>query len=152
MKSWILAIVLALFAIAPFLYLAYHMHDTRAPVRAERPSLAIVEFQPQIQPTSLEVGSTFVIRAIDVRDGYRFTLNLDGVVDIDAHLPVATKDAAIPVVIDLFNSQTSPFPTATLLRSVDDGDYWIVNIQLTDANGERQSLVTYLRSQDMLLD
>ena len=89
MKTWILAILLGSIAIAPFLYLAYHMHEVRTP--RIRPSLAIVEFEPQTKPTSLEEGATFTIRAVNVLDGYRFALNLEGVASIEAHLPVATK-------------------------------------------------------------
>lgn len=152
MKTWLLAIILAAVAIAPFGYLAYYMYEERVPREREKPSLAIVEFQPEIKPTSLEVGATFTIRAVNVHDGYRFALNLEGVVSIVAHLPVATKEEAIPVVIELLNNTTPPPPTATLMRSVDGGDYWIADIHLNTMDGKRESLVDYLRGKDLLLD
>lgn len=150
MRTWILAIVLGAVAIAPFLYLGYYMREIRTPRQPQRASLAIVEFQPQSKPTSLEVGATFEIRAVNVYDGYRFVLNLEGVASVEAHLVTATRDDAIPVVIELLNSVTPPPPTATLLRSV-DGEYWIVDIQVTK-DGKRGSLVDYLRNKDLLLD
>jgi hypothetical protein len=147
-KTWILAVILGAVAIAPFLYLAYHMLDARAPKQG-RTSLAVVEFQPKIKPTAIEVGATFTVMSVSIHDGYRFSLNLEGA-DVEAHLPVATKEEAIPVVIDLLNSTTPPPPTVTLLRHV-DGEYWIVDIQLTK-DGERENLGDYLRSKDLLLD
>lgn len=151
MKTWVLAVVLGSVAIAPFLYLAYHMLDARAPRASKqgRISLAVVEFQPQIRPTAVEVGATFTIMSVSIYDGYRFSLNLEGA-DVEAHLPVATKEEAIPVVIELLNNTTPPPPTVTLLRHV-DGEYWIVDIQLTNG-GNRENLGDYLRRKDLLLD
>jgi hypothetical protein len=150
MKTWVLAILLGAIAVAPFLYLAYYMHDVRTRAPIQRQSLAIVDFQPESKPTTIEVGATFTIRAVNVHDGYRFSLDLEGVAHIEAHLPVATKEEAIPVVIGLLNDTTPPPPTVTLLRCVDKS-YWIADIQLT-MDGERESLVDYLRRKELLLD
>lgn len=148
MKTWILAVVLGTVAIAPFLYLSYHIPNTRNH-KYERESLA-VEFQPQIKLTAVEVGATFTVMSMEIHDGYRFTLNLEGVANVEAHLPVATKDDAISVVIELLNNATPPPPTVTLLRCV-DGEYWIVDIQFTK-DDDQENLVEYLRCKDLLLD
>jgi len=149
MKTWILAIVLAAVAIAPILYLAYHNMDPSGIVVERKPTVALIEFQPQ-RPETLEVGGTYMVLACEVVDGYRFSLNLDGFNWIDAQLPVAAKEEATSYVVDLLNSAEAPPPSVTLLRQLDD-DQWIVNIAITK-EGQRRSLVDLLRAKELLLD
>jgi hypothetical protein len=148
MKTWILAIVLAAVAVAPFLYLAYNKMSPGIVIES-RQSVAVIEFQPQ-RPATLEVGGTFMVLACEVIDGYQFALNLDGFNWIDAHLPVATKEEATPVVVELLNSAEPPPPTVTLLRQIGD-EHWIVDIAITK-DGQRRSLVDLLRTKELLLD
>ena len=152
MKTWMLAVVLAAVAIAPFLYLAYHMHQERQWSQQPRlqDSIATVDFQTETTSVEMEVGSVFVVLSCQVLDGYQFLLNLEGAGWIEAHLPVATDDEAIPVVIESLNNTTPPLPTVKLLRDV-GGVYWIVDLHLT-MDGKRERLVDVLREQDLTLD
>ena len=79
---------------------------------------------------------------------FLFGLYLENNKWIEAHLSVATKEAAIPVVISLLNSTTPPPPTVTLLRKVEN--YWIVKFHLMN-NGQRVTLVNVLRGKGLLL-
>ena len=151
MKAWVLAFVLGAFAIAPFLYLAYH--DNEVAMQSNQPrlqtSLAVVDFTIPL-PLELEEGLTFSVTSCQVLDGYQYMLTLEGGHLIEAHLPVATKREAIPVVIDAFN-KTSMVPKVKLLRNVGD-IYWIVDVQLMFVDGKLERLVDVLRLKGLTLD
>lgn len=147
MKTWILAVVLAAIAVAPFLYIVYYNQDPA--LKQTRPSLATVQFQPENKPMSLEPGAVFIVRSCQVIDGYQFVLGLDGGLQIEAHLPTATKEEAIPVVIELLSTQQSSPPSVTLLREV--GNVWIAHLELS-VGDERETLLEYLRGKRLLLD
>ena len=147
MKSWIIAIVLATIAIAPFLYLAYHKMGVVQ--RISRPSVATIQFEAEEKSMSLEPGAIFSVRSCKVVDGYKFGLYLENDKWIVAHLSVATKDEATSFVIDLLNKSTSTPPIVTLLRSVED--YWIVEFTVTK-DGQTKNLVDLLRVEELLLD
>jgi len=147
MKTWILAVVLAAIAVAPFLYVVYYNHDPVA--GRHRPSLATVQFQPENEPVSLEPGAVFLVRSCQVIDGYQFVLGLDGGLQIEAHLPTATKEEAIPVVIELLSAQQSSPPSVTLLREV--GDVWIAHLEI-HVGDNREKLLEYLRGKELLLN
>lgn len=146
MKSWIIALVLAVVAIAPIFYIVYYYDGTKP---QEPSSIATVEFQTRPQVLKLETGVTLDVLSCKVVDGYKYILHLEGNKWITAHLSVATKEEAIPLVIDLLNTTEPPPPTVTLLRNV--GDYWIVDFHITH-EGERVSMVNLLRSKALLLD
>lgn len=146
MKSWILAVILALVAIAPIFYLVYNARSDNGTHQPR--SIATVEFEQVHKNYTLEPGAVFDVRACKVVDGYKFGLYLDGDKWIEAHLAVATKEEAIPVVIELLNNAEPPPPSVTLLRKVED--YWIVDFSLTE-NGSRVRLVDVLRSKELLL-
>ena len=147
MKSWILAAILAVVAIAPIFYLVYNMK--LAPETRRSPeAVTVVEFDRVIKNYALEPGAVFDVLACKVVDGYKFGLYLEGEKWIEAHLAVATSEEAIPFVIELLNNAELPPPSVTLLRQV--GDYWIVEFELTQ-NGKRVSLVDVLRSKELLL-
>jgi len=147
MKSWVLAVILAIVAIAPIFYLVY---NARSGVGTDhRPdSIATVQFEQVVKNTVMEPGAVFDVRACKVTDGYKFGLYLDGDRWIEAHLAVATKEEAIPVVIELLNNAEPPPPSVTLLRKVEN--YWIVDFELTQ-DGKRVILVDVLRSKELLL-
>jgi len=139
--------VLAAVAIAPIFYVVYYLHENQ---QSEGPStIATVEFQRRPKNIELEPGVTLDVLACKVVDGYKFGLYLEGDKWIAAHLPVATKEEAIPLVIEWLNAATPPPPTVTLLRKV--GDYWIVELELTH-EGKRVSMTSLLRSKELLLD
>ena len=144
MKSWILAILLAAVAIAPIFYLVYNAKSGTP----KSPSIATVEFKQIRKSTVLEPGAVFDVRACKVVDGYKFGLYLEGDKWIEAHLASATKEEAIPVVIELLNNAEPPPPSVTLLRKVED--YWIVDFELTQSH-KRVKLVSILRSKELLL-
>ena len=146
MKSWTIALVLAFVAIAPIFYIVYHYGDVKP---QEPSSIATVEFQTRPQVLKLETGVTLDVLACKVVDGYKFGLYVEGNKWITAHLSVATKEEAIPLVIDWLNATEPPPPTVTLLRKV--GDYWIVDFHITH-EGQRVSMVNLLRSKGLLLD
>lgn len=143
MKSWILSLFLAVIAVAPVGYFAYNLRSDGI-----SPTIATIQFEEQQRLWKLEPGAAFVIRSVKVVDGYRFGLYLENDKWIEAHLSVATKEEAIPVVIDLLNGTVPPPPTVTLLRKVEN--YWIVEIHLTH-DGQRASLVNVLRGEELLL-
>lgn len=147
MKSWIIALVLAVVAIAPIFYIVYHYVDATTP--SGESSIATVEFQPRPQVGKLEPGVTLDVLSCKVIDGYKFLLCVEGNKWITANLPVATKEEAIPLVVDWLYAVEPPPPTVTLLRKV--GDYWIVDFHLTH-EGQRVSMVNLLRSNGLLLD
>lgn len=148
MKTWILAVVLAAIAVAPVLYVVYYKQDS-ASRKPPQPALATVQFQPENRPMTLEPGAVFVVRSCQVLDGYQFVLGLDGGLQIDAHLPVATKDEAIPIVIELLSTQQSSPPSVTLLRKV--GDIWIAHLEI-NVGDKRLKLVEHLRAKELLLN
>lgn len=143
MKSWILALFLAVIAVAPVGYFAYNLRPN-----GSSPTIATIQFEERQRKLVLEPGAVFGIRSVKVVDGYKFGLYLENDKWIEAHLSVATKEAAIPVVIDLLNGTTPPPPTVTLLRKVEN--YWIVEFHLTH-NGQRANLVNILRGKGLLL-
>lgn len=147
MKTWVLAIVLALVAIAPILYLVYYGKNVTNNSDSS-PVLTTVEFVKPAE-AKLEVGSVYEVRACKVIDGYRFAMFLEGNKWIEAHLPVATKDEATNVVIEWLNSTTSPVPTVKLLRKL--GNYWIVEFQLT-VNGKQEKITSLLKAKNLLLE
>ena len=134
---------LAVLAVAPVGYFAYNSRPEKSPT-----ALATIQFEEQQRKLLLEPGAVFGIKSVKVIDGYKFGLYLENNKWVEAHLSVATKEKAIPVVIDLLNGTTPPPPTATLLRKV--GNYWIVELRLTQ-NGQRVKLVDVLRSKGLLL-
>jgi len=147
MRSWIVALVLALVAIAPIYYITYHLRG--GSTNPEPSSIATVQFQQRPRTVKLEEGANLNVLSCKVVDGYKFGLHLEGDKWIAGHLPVATKEEAIPLVIEWLNKAEPPTPTVTLLRKV--GDYWIVDFHLT-VNGERVSMVSLLRSKHLLLN
>ena len=144
MKSWILALLLAIIAVAPVGYFAYNLRSEISP----SPSIATIQFEERQRNLRLEPGAVFGIRSVKVVDGYKFGLYLEGDKWIEAHLSVATKEKAIPVVVEMLNGTTPPPPTVTLLRKVEG--YWIVDFYLTH-NGQRANLVDVLRGKELLL-
>ena len=144
MKNWMLAIFLAIIAVAPVGYFVYNLR----PADEVAHSIATIQFEEQQRKLVLEPGAVFGIREVKVIDGYKFGLYLENNKWIEAHLSVATKEAAIPVVISLLNSTTPPPPTVTLLRKVEN--YWIVKFHLMN-NGQRVTLVNVLRGKGLLL-
>jgi hypothetical protein len=145
-KNWILAVALAVIAIAPAGYFAYNMNPRSG--EGSSPTIATIQFEEQQRNFVLEPGAVFGVRSVKVVDGYKFGLYLDGDKWIEAHLPVATKEEAIPVVIELLNGTTPPPPTVTLLRKIEG--YWIVDLTLTH-NGQRVNLISVLRDKELLL-
>lgn len=147
MKSWIIAIVLASIAIAPFLYLAYHKMGVAQ--RISRPSVVTIQFEAEKRSMALEPGAIFSVRSCKVVDGYKFGLYLENDKRIVAHLSVATKKEATQFVVDFLNKSISSPPTVTLLREVED--YWIVEFVVTK-DGQTKNLVDLLRVEKLLLD
>ena len=149
MKTWILAIVLALLSIAPIMYLVYNGKEVTSSVSPilQMPVVATVDF---VKPTNvtLEVGSELEVRSCRVIDGYRFGLSLEGNRWIEAHLPVATKDEATNVVIEMLRTSTTS-PTVKLLRNV--GSYWSVEFRLK-VNGEHQKITDLLKVKTLLVE
>jgi hypothetical protein len=125
-------------------YFAYNLRSDKTP----SPSIATIQFEEQQRNLVLEPGAVFGIRSVKVVDGYKFGLYLEGDKWIEAHLSVATKEEAIPVVVEMLNGTTPPPPTVTLLRKVEG--YWIVKFHLTH-NGQRANLVDVLRGKELLL-
>jgi hypothetical protein len=145
MKSWILAILLAIVAIAPAGYLVYNRPQATS---VEPPVLTTVEFVKPPQP-ELEVGLIYEVRACKVIDGYRFGMFLEGDKWIEAHLTSATKNEVTQVVIDWLNNTKAPVPTVKLLRKT--SNHWIVDFRLTI--GEKQESVTaLLKAKSLLLE
>lgn len=147
MRRWVLPFFLAVLAIAPFLYVVYYGKDTTS--EATSPVLTTVEFVREHNPAQLEVGAEFNVLACKVIDGYRFGMFLEGNKWIEAHLPVATKDEATPVVIEWLNNTTTPVPTVKLLRKT--GSFWIVSFRLM-VSGKQEEITTLLKANDLLLE
>lgn len=146
MKTWILAIILSVVAIAPTAYIVYYGYEDE--VKNEQAVLTTVEFVKP--PTSeLKVGDTFEVRACKVIDGYRFGLFLEGNKQIEAHLSTATKDEATEVVIEWLNNTTTPVPTVKLLRKT--GSFWIVDFRLT-VNGKTERVIELLKAKNLLVE
>lgn len=145
MKSWILAVFLSLVAIAPIFYAIYY---TRTSPSMNPPVLTTVQFPGPKPNAELEAGAIFEVRACKVIDGYRFGMFLEGNRWIEAHLQVAVKDEAAPVVIEWLNKTTSPPPTVKLLRRA--GNHWIVEFHLTK-DEKRENVLTLLREKGLLL-
>lgn len=152
MKKWLLQLVLALIALAPIAYVAYHQRNgldlTGNPVveEPENPIVATVDFGRRVIP-ALEEGAKLDVLTAKVSDGHIFNLCLEGNKWVDAHLTHATKPEATEAVVELLKSQPSA-PVATLLRKMNN--YWIVDFELT-ADGSRVRLVDYLKQKDLLL-
>ena len=147
MRSWIVALVLAIVAIAPIAYVIYTFRTTEQ--QESSSSIATVEFERRPQVLNLEPGITMNVLSCKVIDGYKFVLYLENNKRIVGHLPVATREEAIPLVIEWLNTSTPPPPTVTLLRKVED--YWIVDFHLTHES-ERMRMVNLLRSKGLLLE
>jgi hypothetical protein len=148
MKVWFLAILLALIALAPVFLLTYYNIRQTPPDQVQQQPIASIQFEVDKPPQQLEVGASFNVLACKVIDGYRFEMYLDGGKWIEAHLPVATKDGAVPVVVEWLNKTTSLPPTVTLRRQV--GNYWIVDFQL-NVDGKRVNLIDCLKAKGLLL-
>lgn len=144
MRTWFLAIVLGVIAIAPVVLVSYYY---RGGTPVEKP-IASVQFEGDNPNRVLEPGAVFEVRACKVLDGYRFGMYLEGGKWIEAHLPTATKDEASQVVVELLNKATPPAPTVTLRRQV--GHYWVVDFHLT-VDGKRSSVLDLLREKGLLL-
>lgn len=144
MRRLIIGTLLALLALAPISYAGYTYYKQRQDARY----LASVEFQSETQDSGLEVGSKLEVRACKVMDGFRFLLILEDGSRVEAHLTAATKDEAVPVVVDWLNNTTPPRPTVTLLRHVDG--VWIASFHLT-VNGKSENMVDLLKAKGLLL-
>lgn len=147
MRSWMLAVILAVIAIAPVAILMYHYSCKNASSEPLEQPIAAVQFEAET-PKILEAGSKYDVKACKVLDGYRFELYLEDGKWIEAHLKVAAKDEAGAVVVEWMNKATPPPPCVTLLRHV--GDHWIVEFELT-VDGKRADMVDLLRAKGLLL-
>lgn len=153
MRTTIIALILAIITIAPIFYIAYY-YDGSQPQVESMPvppgsGYATVDFQTRPEVIEIKTGVTLDVLSCKVVDGYKFALYLEGNKWIMAHLSVATKEEAVPLVIEWLNSAEPPPPTVTLLRKV--GDYWIVDFHLTH-KGQRINMISLLRSEGLLLD
>lgn len=142
----IAAVLLAVLCTIPLLWVGYKYSQ---PVVEERPSIASVEFPIERKQITMQPGAQFQMRGCNVIDGYRFEMSLDNGQTIEAHLPVATKAEAIPIVVDCLKKASSPPPVVKLLRNT--GTFWIVDFELTVDNN-RSSIIEMLRSRDLLLN
>lgn len=142
------ATLLAMIAVAPIFYLLYSFYN-RTTVG---PVADVIQFEPINPVTVLEAGAVLSVRACSVFDGYKFSLYISGGKQINAHLPIATKEEAYPVVVDLLKKSggtpRTSTPSVTLLRNV--GDYWIVDFYFT-MDGNRVRLLDVLQDEDLLL-
>jgi hypothetical protein len=136
MRSRIFAVLLAVTAIAPVITIVYYMSNIQ--------HQQSVEFD--VKP--LQAGVTFDVKACKVLDGFRYEMYLEGGKWIEAHLRVATKDAANEIVVDLLKTKTSLPTTVTLLKQV--GNYWIVDFQI-DVDGKVINMVDLLKDKELLL-
>ena len=137
--------MLAVIALAPVAFLTYHYLGRPTPPDT---AIASVQFESPRPPQNLEPGAKFDVKACKVLDGYRFEMYLEGNRWIEAHLAVATKEEASPIVVEWLNKTVPPPPTVTLLRQV--GNHWIVEFHLT-VDGKRANMVDLLRSKGLLL-
>ena len=146
MKKWAIAVGLALLAIAPMGFLAYHfgLSDQQG---GPTKNMAVIEFQVK-KNTKLEPGSEIEVKACEVLDGYKYGLYLEGDQLIEAHLAVATKSEATEVVVEWLRKAGPPAPTVVLKRQV--GDYWIVDLHAT-VNNARVNVVDMLKAKELLL-
>jgi hypothetical protein len=131
-------------AIAPIVFYFYNKDMIGTPINQQRPPVATIQFQKQNIIRKMEPGSQFGVISIQVIDGYKFKLQLDNGDWIEGHLTNATKDEALPFVIELY--KTGSQPSVILYRKVED--YWIVDMQLNTQNG-RESLVHLLQQQGL---
>lgn len=148
MKTWIVAILLAIVVLSPSLYLVYyskHTTETQYVHPTENEFIGTVQFTKPNVVRNLEVGAEFEIQACRVMDGYRFQVVLEGNKTIEAHLTSAVKDDAGSVVIDILNK--ARFPTVILRRQV--GDFWIVDFNLT-WDGRRTTIIELLKAKGLL--
>ena len=143
MRTWLLAFVLVVMAIAPVAFLVYNYQKNT--VLTERP-IANIQFEPEIA-SKMEVGARHEVRACKVLDGYRYELFLENGKWIEGHLTVAAKDEASVFVVELLNRAAPPSPSVTLLRQV--GNYWIVEFQLTVDN-HRANMTDLLKAKGLL--
>lgn len=114
-----------------------YQNDSRQPI-------ATIQFQRPNLRKPMVPGAQFGVNAVQVKDGYRFRLLLDNNQWIEAHLPHATRNEAVPVVVDLF--KTSSHPTVVLYRQTED--CWIVDVNF-NVQGSRRSLTQILQVQGL---
>lgn len=147
MRHLLLACLL-LIALAPACWLLYHQFYGNTQTVDESLG-AVVSFEPPVQSGVMEPGAQFTVRSCRVLDGYRFSLYIGPGKIIPAQLAVATKEEALPVVVDLLSKSSPPPPTITLLRQVEHN--WIVQFRIFQ-DGKPVNLVEVLRKQDLLLE
>lgn len=147
MKNWIAAaiMVLACFAIAPMVFLAYNFGFKGQYVEQ---GAGVIQFVSQ-KDVMLEPGAEIEVMACRIRDGYIYDLYLAGDQWIEGHLPMATKEEATKVVNHWLQKATPPAPTVVLKRNV--GEYWIIDLHVT-VDGIRRSAVEMLREKELLLN
>jgi hypothetical protein len=146
MKKWAIAVGLALLAIAPMAFLAYH-YGFSDQQNSSNDNMAVIEFVAN-KNTILEPGSEIEVKACKVIDGYKYELHLEGNQWIEAHLAVATKYEATKVVAEWLRKAGPPAPTVVLKRHIDG--YWIVDLHATVDNA-RVNVVDMLKAKELLL-
>lgn len=142
--KWLIPLLI-ITAIAPIAVYFYNKDMAGTSINQQRPPVAIIQFQQQNQIRTMEPGAQFGIVSMQIIDGYKFMLQLDNNVSIEAHLTNATKNEALPFVIELY--KTGSQPSVILYRKVEN--YWIVDMQLNTQTG-RQSLVRVLQQQNLV--
>jgi len=143
--KWLIPLLI-ITAIAPIAIYFYNNGNmvTRPLVQQQRPPAATIQFQQQNVIRKMEPGAQFGIISMQIVDGYKFMLQLDNGTWIEAHLTSATKEEAVPFVIELY--KTGSQPSVILYRKVEN--YWIVDMELNTQMG-RQNLVRLLQQQGL---
>lgn len=149
LNNKLIIITLLLVAMAPFLLYVLKDNNSINPYQIDNSvlssqTIARIDFQKPAIETPMESGSQFDIMSIEIKDGYRYNILLNNGRMIEAQNTVATKEEAIPVVIEMFKASSEP--KVILHRLVDN--YWIVSIYL-DLNNERNSLTYFLAKKDL---
>jgi len=116
-------IMIVLLALVPLGVLVY-TQNMPAP-RQLVPPVATIDYSKPID-AKMESGAEFQVKAVRVKDGFRYDLLLENDEWIEAHLARATKEEATPFVVELMKEATNP--SVILHRKIDN--FWIVDMIL----------------------
>jgi len=137
--KWLLCLT-CIVALAPLSLWVYNKSLPQQPM-----AVATIDFTEPYVEKHMEPGVSFLVKSVQIRDGFIYVVLLENGAWIEAHLTHATKEEATPVAIEILRA--SPTPAVTLKRKMKN--YWIVDFQVTVGNNS-MNLIEVLREQNLV--
>lgn len=142
--KWLLPF-LVLTSIAPFAIYLYNGGNFSGFGAIQQRPVTPIQLRQSNPQRRMEPGAQYAVVAMNILDGYKFSIQLDTGEWIEAHLSSATKPEAMSAVVEILGANSQP--SVILCRKVEN--YWIVDMHINVQNG-RQSLVFLLRQQGLV--